>query len=843
MSCFSKFFKIHKSFDLPVLNSVPGVVTKKNAEFDMDTIDDEKVSQKGRKSKPNRNGSIANNRISPRASQVTVESNQNGVISEKKELNHEFDYEKILNPKPLELPDSLSMKCVPKQTLDDSYYEDEYPRTHEPSASSLFDENDRQKADSGIETDDIEEAHKSVSFSENVKILGEKKSTETKTSTAESSHSNSVGGESTDNNNFDDSFANFDDTSEALNEQNETRSRTKREGVIADSIDQKSTRDFDLDLKVYEKSEETEKLIKSAIIANDFLNNMMDAERLQALVNAMIPQVLKANSYVIKEGESGNQFYVSAEGEYEVIKNGEIIKIFGPGVVFGELAILYKARRFASIKVKTDAFVWALDRKIFQKIMMKTGSQEREQNIKFLSSVRVLQGVSEDVLHKIGDLLKREFYATSSTIIRQGDQGDKFYIIRGGSVTVTKRMNDGDVRIVGMLKRGDYFGEQALINKARRMANIIANEPGTECLTLDRSAFIKYLGKLEELKQKPIDQIPDEEGIVIPAPNKNVISPLYDHIQLSDLEIIGTLGVGGFGRVELVQYDKKETFALKILKKCEVASQGQIEHAYSEKDIMSSCDSSFIVKLYKTYRNRKYLYFLMECCLGGDVWTQLQKTKCFEEKTSKFVTACVVEAFDYLHTRGIIYRDLKPENLMIDADGYVKLVDFGFAKRVGPNSKTWTFAGTPEYVAPEIILNKGHDRAVDYWALGVFIHELLLGKPPFRGKDHMKTYNLILRGIDVVTMSHKIPKSAQHLIKGLCRQTPTDRLGYQKKGIADVKKHAWFEGFQWDKLEDRTLTAPLKRPIKNNTDLSNFDEYPRDSDEPPDELTGWDAYF
>lgn len=181
----------------------------------------------------------------------------------------------------------------------------------------------------------------------------------------------------------------------------------------------------------------------------------------------------------------------------------------------------------------------------------------------------------------------------------------------------------------------------------------------------------------------------------------------YDHVQLSDLEIIGTLGVGGFGRVELVQFNKKDTFALKILKKCDVASQGQIEHAYSEKEIMSSCDSPFIVKydgnlivtcsfpylavlpssqcltyvlasslirLYKTYRNRKYLYFLMEVCLGGDVWTQLQTTKFFEEKTAKFVSACVVEAFEYLHSRGIIYRDLKPENLMIDSEGYVKLV-------------------------------------------------------------------------------------------------------------------------------------------------------------------------
>lgn len=100
------------------------------------------------------------------------------------------------------------------------------------------------------------------------------------------------------------------------------------------------------------------------------------------------------------------------------------------------------------------------------------------------------------------------------------------------------------------------------------------------------------------------------------------------------------------------------------------------------------------------------------------------------------------------------------------------------------------FSFCAEYVAPEIIVNKGHDRAVDYWALGVFIHELLVGKPPFRGKDHMKTYNLILRGIDVVQMSVKIPKPAQNLIKGLCRQIPTERLGYQKKGITDIKKHA-----------------------------------------------------
>jgi cGMP-dependent protein kinase len=296
-------------------------------------------------------------------------------------------------------------------------------------------------------------------------------------------------------------------------------------------------------------------------------------------------------------------------------------------------------------------------------------------------------------------------------------------------------------------------------------------------------AFNEFLGGLQTLREiKLTDELPATF-----LNNKRRTE--FDHIQLHELKYVGTLGVGGFGRVELVQYRGKQTFALKYLKKIEMVRQQQQEHAYSEKDVMLSCNSHFIVRLYKTYRDRKYLYFLMEACLGGDVWTVLQKHKYFDEKIGKFMTACVIEAFDFLHRRNMIYRDLKPENLMLDDKGYVKLVDFGFAKRVGPNQKTYTFAGTPEYVAPEIILNKGHDKAVDYWALGVFIHELLVGKPPFRGKNHMKTYNAILRGIDIIELPLRIGKKAQVLIKRLCRQSPAERLGNQKNGIEDIKRH------------------------------------------------------
>lgn len=154
------------------------------------------------------------------------------------------------------------------------------------------------------------------------------------------------------------------------------------------------------------------------------------------------------------------------------------------------------------------------------------------------------------------------------------------------------------------------------------------------------------------------------------------------------------------------------------------------------------------------------------------------------------------------------------------------------------------YKGTPEYVAPEIILNKGHDLGADFWSLGVLIFELLTGYPPFVGTDPMNTYNIILKGIEAIDFPRKIPKIPAILIKRLCRENAVDRLGYQRGGIKDVAKHKWFEGFSWESLRNQTLEAPYLPAIKDNSDLTNFDKYPDDNDpEPIDDLTGWDFAF
>ncbi|XP_063067282.1 cGMP-dependent protein kinase 1-like [Engraulis encrasicolus] len=614
--------------------------------------------------------------------------------------------------------------------------------------------------------------------------------------------------------------------------------RMKRQAISAEPSALDPSQLTHVTLANYSKSKESYELIQKALLDNDFMKHLEQSQIL-TIMDCMHPTTIAQGCCVIQEGDDGSLVYVLEEGVVEVTKGGQKLCTIEPGKVFGELAILYNCTRTATVTALTDIKLWAIDRQGFQTIMMRTGLIKHSQYMEFLRSVPSFKTLTEDVLSKVADVLEETHYSDGDYIIRQGATGDTFFIISEGQVKVTQQKSPSEEPVfLTTLSRGDWFGEQALKGEDVRTASVTAVRDVT-CLVVDRESFKQLIGGLENVSNKVY------EGEEVKA-KVEADTAFFSALSLSDFRVICTLGMGGFSRVELVQLknDLSRSFAMKMLKKRHILDTSQQFHILSERRIMMETNSPFIVRLYRTFRDAKYLYMLLESCLGGELWTLLRDRGSFDDGTTRFYTACVVEALAYLHCRGIIYRDLKPENIILDNSGYAKLVDFGFAKKVGFGKKTWTFCGTPEYVAPEIILNKGHDSSADCWSLGILIYELLSGSPPFSGPDPMKTYNIILRGIDMVEFPKKINKSAATLIKKLCRDNPSERLGNQKNGVKDIQKHKWFEGFNWDGIRKGTLTAPFVPSVDGPLDTSNFDCFPDDQEEPPpDEMSGWDTEF
>jgi len=592
--------------------------------------------------------------------------------------------------------------------------------------------------------------------------------------------------------------------------------------------------------KTQPKPKSSRDLIRRAIMDNDFMKNLEMAQ-IREIVDCMCPVNFPRGKLIIEEGDVGSSMFVMEEGKVEVSREGRYLSTMEPGKVIGELAILYNCKRTATIKAATDCKLWAIERQVFQTIMMRTGLIRQAEYTVFLKSVPTFKNLPEETLMKIANVLEECDYNQGDYIVRQGARGDTFFIISKGQVKVTMKEQSQEKHI-RTLKAGDFFGEKALQGEDIRTANIIADDPeGVTCLVIDRESFNQLISGLDEIRTKY--QQPDD---ALTGRNRVLHDHGFANVQLSDLRVIVTLGVGGFGRVELVRIegDNSRSFGLKKMKKSQIVETRQQQHIMSEKEIMEEANCDFIVKLYKTFKDRRHLYMLMESCLGGELWTILRDKGNFDDPTTRFYTACVVEAFDYLHSRGIIYRDLKPENLLLDSAGYVKLVDFGFAKKLQGGRKTWTFCGTPEYVAPEVILNKGHDISADYWSLGVLMFELLTGSPPFNGSDPMKTYNCILKGIEQIEFPRNITRNANALIKKLCRDNAAERLGYQKGEIRDIQKHKWFDGFNWEGLRNRSLPPPIIPNVRGPFDTANFDKYPPEMDpEPPEDTSGWDVDF
>lgn len=442
--------------------------------------------------------------------------------------------------------------------------------------------------------------------------------------------------------------------------------------------------------------------------------------------------------------------------------------------------------------------------------------------------------------------LEQRQFPEGADIVRQGDDADCFYIISAGHARVSAVQTGSNemVAIKEQLGPGDYFGESGLLNESARGATVTATTE-LSCHALNRGDFTRLLGPMKSILQRAANERQREVDKATRAP-----------IQIGQLITKQTLGVGSFGRVKLVE-DKAsgKLFALKCLSKKTMVETKQVVHARHERELLSRCNHPFIVELITTSQDPYNLYMLLELIPGGELFTLLVRKQRFPEPITRFYAACVTSALTYLHDREIMYRDLKPENVLLDAKGYIKLVDFGFAKHSPIGEYAFTMCGTPEYMPPELIRRKGYMHAADWWSLGILIYEMIVGQSPFAaaGKSADGMLGIVKKIIAVDKKPVRLPEQiaaasseeAQKILSCLLVSDPLLRLG--SRCTRDVRSHPFFTPHvDFTRLEQQTLKGvPFVPKLSGPADMRNFepctDEAPRPAGLEPDPQ--WETLF
>lgn len=325
--------------------------------------------------------------------------------------------------------------------------------------------------------------------------------------------------------------------------------------------------------------------------------------------------------------------------------------------------------------------------------------------------------------------------------------------------------------------------------------------------------------------------------------SEDIINPGRIKLGPQDFELKKVLGKGGYGKVFQVRKttgaDANAYFAMKVLKKASIVrNQKDTAHTRAERNILEAVRHPFIVELVYAFQTGGKLYLILEYLSGGELFMHLEREGIFLEDTACFYLCEIILALEHLHNLGIIYRDLKPENVLLDAKGHVKLTDFGLCKEhIQEGIVTHTFCGTIEYMAPEILTRSGHGKAVDWWSLGALMYDMLTGMPPFCADNRKKTVDAILK--DKLNIPGYLTPDSRDLIRRLMKRQVAQRLGSGPTDGQAVRAHPFFKNVNWEDVVKRRLDPPIKPVLSSEDDVSQFDtkftkEIPVDS---PDETT------
>ncbi|XP_026293832.1 RAC serine/threonine-protein kinase [Frankliniella occidentalis] len=294
-------------------------------------------------------------------------------------------------------------------------------------------------------------------------------------------------------------------------------------------------------------------------------------------------------------------------------------------------------------------------------------------------------------------------------------------------------------------------------------------------------------------------------------------------VTLENFEFLKVLGKGTFGKVILCR--EKATghlYAIKILKKEVIIKKDEVAHTLTENRVLRTTSHPFLISLKYSFQTADRLCFVMEYVNGGELFFHLSRERVFSEDRTRFYGAEIISALGYLHSEGIIYRDLKLENLLLDKDGHIKIADFGLCKEdITYGRTTKTFCGTPEYLAPEVLDDNDYGRAVDWWGVGVVMYEMMCGRLPFYNRDHDVLFTLIL--VEEVRFPKNISSDAKDMLTGLLMKDPTKRLGGGPEDAQEIMAHPFFSCINWSDLQAKRLTPPFKPQVTSDTDTRYFD--------------------
>jgi serum/glucocorticoid-regulated kinase 2 len=377
--------------------------------------------------------------------------------------------------------------------------------------------------------------------------------------------------------------------------------------------------------------------------------------------------------------------------------------------------------------------------------------------------------------------------------------------------------------IISILQKQFY----ALTRRKLAVLNISA-PLDTVTVTRDQAVFQTREAVLERKKkfasQEPLgieaNELKIASRIEINETDEAKPSVMVDTVDLESFELLKVLGRGAFGKVMMVR--KKDTgvvFAMKVLKKNMVFARKQVDHTLAERKVLEAFQHPFLVGLRYAFQTPAKLYLVMDFYDGGELFFHLRKVKRFTEDQARLFVAEIALGLGHLHTLDFVYRDLKPENILLDVNGHICLTDFGLAKELNPSSETetYSFVGTPEYLAPEMVQGTGHNKAVDWWCLGILLYELTVGITPFYSGNVDEMYHKIVHA--KLRFPPRLSEECRDLISKLLIRDPKDRLGSGDGDVEELKSHKFFEKIDWDVLMRKEIESTFK---PNSAALDNF---------------------